>query len=86
MLHYGCRFATMVINDLRNRLCGPGGGTLRLHQLYGGEIGSTWSNKGLFFTRHCTVVIGLILINANRNKRQRVAANRNRKAVAKKRA
>ncbi len=54
--------------------------------IYGGEIGSTWGNKGLFFTRHCTVVIGLISINANRNRRQKVAANLNRKAVAKKAA
>ncbi len=75
-------YANMVINNLRNRLYGPGGGTLRLHHLYGGEIGSTWGNKGLFFTRHCTVVIGLILITANRNRRQKVAANLNRKAAA----
>ena len=77
---------TTVINGLRNRLCGPGGSTLRLHHIYGGEIGSTWGNKGGFFTRHSTVVIGLILITANRNRRQKVAANLNRKAVAKKAA
>lgn len=81
---YTSCYATMVINDLRNRLYGPGGGTLRLRHSYGGEIGSTWSDKGLFFTRHCTVVTGLILINANRNRRQKVAANLNRKAAAKK--
>ena len=34
--------STIVINDLRNSLYGPGGGTLRLHHsIYGDEIGST---------------------------------------------
>ncbi len=84
MVVYKCRFATMVINGLRNRLCGPGGSTLRLRHLYGGEIGSTWSDKGLFFTRHCTVVIGLILINANRNEKAKVAANLNEQAAERK--
>src|SRR5437762_8071836 len=48
---------TMAIHGLRNKRCGPGGGTRRLHQFppapeqvcgpaaYGGEIGSTRAVK-----------------------------------------
>src|SRR5437870_10637961 len=50
---FGVGQPTMAINGLRNKRCGPGGGTRRLHQFppaleddqelaaYGGEIGST---------------------------------------------
>ncbi len=31
----------MTINDLWNKRCGPGGGTRRLHHVYGDETGST---------------------------------------------
>ncbi len=63
-------FVTMVINGSQNRLYGPGGGTRRLYQMlcYGGEIGSTYCNKSVSFTRHGTVVIGLNKYNCQINK------------------
>ena len=54
---------TMAINAARNRRCGPGGSSRRLHHsplvgLYGGESGSTRVVKALIFARHDTAVIG----------------------------
>lgn len=74
----------MAINDSWHRRCGPGGGTRRLHHLWGRNRIDVRS-KDVFFARHCTVVIGLIFIDANirtasvrnNNRRRRTVANRN---------
>src|SRR5438105_3180842 len=60
---------TMAINGLRNKRCGPGGGTRRLHQFPPAsraiEAGGLWGRnrfdargKGNVFARHDTTVIG----------------------------
>jgi hypothetical protein len=51
----------MAINDLQNRRIGPGGGARHLHHIsiYGGELRIDERNKGMFFARHGTAVIGL---------------------------
>src|SRR5437762_7316417 len=64
---------TMAINGVRNKRCGPGGGTRRLHQfppatsanqsanrpaIFGGELGSTRVVKVRTVARHDTTVIG----------------------------
>src|SRR5215472_16106070 len=55
----------MAINGLRNKRCGPGGSTRRLHQFRaaapahrGGEPGSTRVVKVRSVARHDTAVIG----------------------------
>ena len=53
------------------------------NNIYGGEIGSTCCNKSVFFTRHCTVVIGLFLIIANRNRKVSSARQLNRRREVK---
>lgn len=68
----------MMINDVRNKWSGPGGGTRRLHQVYyGGEIGSTHTVKAQSFIRYCNHRYRAIFINAKQLKARRVAANRN---------
>ncbi len=72
---------TMVINAIRNKRCGPGGGTRRLHQaslilrsvLKRRKSESRWGryridvrNKGMVFTRYDTAVKGRF-ISANDN-------------------
>ena len=59
------RLPTMAINGLRNKRCGPGGGTRRLHQprrlpsaVLGGETGSTRVVKARTVARYDTAVIG----------------------------
>src|SRR5215472_6749040 len=64
---YMCRVGqpTMAIHGLRNKRCGPGGSTRRLHHfrsggamLYGGETGSTRVVKARSVARYDTTVIG----------------------------
>ncbi len=73
----------MMINGLRNKRHGPGGGTRRLHHLfYGGEIGSTYVLKVLPFIRYCIRRIGLIFIDAKPNgKACRTVARNDRAAI-----
>lgn len=53
---------------MRNRRYGPGGGTRRLHhEFLWGRNRIDVRNKGVFFARHGTTVIGLKTINGKVN-------------------
>jgi hypothetical protein len=69
---------------MRNRRNGPGGGTRRLHHLWGRNRIDV-RNKGVSFARHGTTVTGLKKIkgtNQNRPGMNTVALNDNRWAAA----
>lgn len=80
----------MMINGMWNRRFGPGGGTRRLHQIIQelcralalwGRNRIDVRNKDISFIRHCTVVIGLFKISANRNRFTGVKAVANQAAT-----